>query len=420
MHNCYFYFLTSPSLVKLIAIAIEVRDSQESEAPRDTENDNMLSKRLQMLVRNLLCFYNRHRRQSSERWLCVTGLLCLVIIYQRYRARDPDYPGHVARVEDSEGRVHSYHSLTSPLVFIGGHPRSGTTLMRAILDSHDQVRCGEESRIIPRVVSMREAWLKNEKEAERLTQGGIDKKVIDSALTSFILETIANHGEPAPVLCNKDPLTLKWGSYMADLFPNSKWLFMMRDGRAVIHSVITRKVTISGFKLDEPRQCLGRWNKIVENMNNQCNAIGPTRCMIVYYEQLVLHPKKWISLILDFLDLPWDERVLHHEQSINKPRGVRVSKVERSSDQIIKPINSDALTSWVGYFDEDILEDMDAIAPMLRKFGYDPEDNDPVYGVPDGEVINNTNDIHDKKQYWENKARELLSEMDKTKDYELD
>ena len=95
-------------------------------------------------------------------------------------------------------------------------------------------------------------------------------------------------------------------------------------------------------------------------------------------------------------------------------------KVERSSDQIIKPINSDALTSWVGYFDEDILEDMDAIAPMLRKFGYDPEDNSPVYGIPDGEVVNNTNDIHDKKHYWEIKARELLSEMDKTKDDELD
>ena len=136
-----------------------------------------------------------------------------------------------------------YNSLTHPLIFIGGHPRSGTTLLRAMLDSHPDVRCGEETRIIPRLVSMREAWFKNEKESERLLQGGIDNKVIDAALTSFMLETIANHGEPAPVLCNKDPLTLKWGSYISRLFPNSKWLFMVRDGRASIHSVITRKVT---------------------------------------------------------------------------------------------------------------------------------------------------------------------------------
>jgi hypothetical protein len=31
---------------------------------------------------------------------------------------------------------------------------------------------------------------------------------------------------------------------MAKIFPKSKWLFMMRDGRAVIHSVVTRKVRI--------------------------------------------------------------------------------------------------------------------------------------------------------------------------------
>ena len=63
----------------------------------------------------------------------MTGALCLVIIYQRHVARGPDYPGHVARVEDSEGHVHSYHSLSSPLVFIGGHPRSGIMLMILII-----------------------------------------------------------------------------------------------------------------------------------------------------------------------------------------------------------------------------------------------------------------------------------------------
>merc|ERR1711962_198127 len=77
-------------------------------------------------------------------------------------------------------------------------------------------------------------------------------QVINSAMAAFILETMAQHGEPSEVLCNKDPLTLKSGKYMADIFPNSKWLFMVRDGRAVIHSVISRKVTISGYKLDNP------------------------------------------------------------------------------------------------------------------------------------------------------------------------
>lgn len=55
---------------------------------------------------------------------------------------------------------------------------------------------------------------------------------------------IARHGEPAPRLCNKDPLTLKLGSYVLELFPNAKFIFMVRDGRATVHSIITRKVNL--------------------------------------------------------------------------------------------------------------------------------------------------------------------------------
>ena len=135
--------------------------------------------------------------------------------------------------------------------------------------------------------------------------------------------------------------------------------------------------------------------------------------MLVRYEELVLHPRKWISLILDFLDLPWEDSVLHHERNINQPGGVRVSNIERSSDQIIKPINVDALTSWVGFYDNCTLEDMDSIAPLLKKLGYDPWDPQPSYGIPDGEVVNNTNDVHKNKLAWQQKAEKLLAAMDK-------
>ena len=58
-------------------------------------------------------------------------------------------------------------SENQPIIFIGGMPRSGTTLMRAILDSHPRVRCGEETRVIPRILSMRTAWKKSTLEWNR-------------------------------------------------------------------------------------------------------------------------------------------------------------------------------------------------------------------------------------------------------------
>ena len=44
---------------------------------------------------------------------------------------------------------------------------------------------------------------RSENEIKRLTQGGISKELINSAVASFILQTIVNHGEPADRLCNK-------------------------------------------------------------------------------------------------------------------------------------------------------------------------------------------------------------------------
>ncbi|XP_067639344.1 protein-tyrosine sulfotransferase isoform X2 [Eurosta solidaginis] len=277
-----------------------------------------------------------------------------------------------------------------PLIFIGGVPRSGTTLMRAMLDAHPDVRCGQETRVIPRILQLRSHWMKSEKESMRLMEAGITKEVMNSAIAQFCLEIIAKHGEPAPRLCNKDPLTLKMGSYVIELFPNAKFLFMVRDGRATVHSIISRHVTITGFDLTSYRQCMRKWNAAIEVMHNQCKEIGKERCMMVYYEQLVLHPEEWMRKILQFLDVPWNDAVLHHEEFINKPNGVPLSKVERSSDQVIKPVNLEALSKWVGNIPDNVVRDMADIAPMLSILGYDPYANPPDYGKPDAWVQDNT------------------------------
>lgn len=158
----------------------------------------------------------------------------------------------------------------------------------------------------------------------RLEQAGITSDVLNSAIAAFTMEIIAKHGEPASRLCNKDPLLIKMGSYVLDLFPNAKFIFMVRDGRATAHSIITRKVTITGFDLTSYRQCLKKWNSAVEAMNNQCREMGKDKCLRVPYEQLVLHPKEWMEKVLKFLDIPWNESVLHHEDFINN--GISLSK----------------------------------------------------------------------------------------------
>ncbi|KAF7270253.1 hypothetical protein GWI33_016770 [Rhynchophorus ferrugineus] len=78
----------------------------------------------------------------------VLGLLCLVVIfYFVVQALVSDADKSAARMVSSEqktvvgpdSKVYEY-GREMPLIFIGGVPRSGTTLMRAMLDAHPDVR----------------------------------------------------------------------------------------------------------------------------------------------------------------------------------------------------------------------------------------------------------------------------------------
>lgn len=74
-------------------------------------------------------------------------------------------------------------------------------------------------------------------------------------------------------------------------------------------------------------------------------------------------------------------------------------RVERSTDQVIKPVNVEALSKWVGKIPADVVMDMAVIAPMLIRLGYDPHANPPNYGRPDPKVLDNTRRVSGRK--WE-------------------
>lgn len=66
--------------------------------------------------------------------------------------------------------------------------------------------------------------------------------VVRFKVSTCVFQVIVGHGEPAPRLCNKDPFALKSLSYLSRIFPKAKFVLMLRDGRATVHSMISRKV----------------------------------------------------------------------------------------------------------------------------------------------------------------------------------
>ena len=275
--------------------------------------------------------------------------------------------------------------------------------MRVMLDSHPDIRCGEETRIIPRIISMRDNWKKDMFEKERLQMAGMTDDIIDSAIGAFVYQVIAKHGKPAKHLCNKDPLVFQHLSYLKTIFPNAKFILMIRDGRAVAHSIITRGVFVPGFNKKSYRNCLSEWNYMIKRMYNMCTDVGPKNCLSVYYEKLILSPEMTMKSILNFLNINWNDAVLNHEKYIGKR--ISLAKYEKSSDQVIKPINLEPLNSWVGKIPKHLLDQMDSIAPMLRTLGYNPYANPPNYGDADQKVKENAFKIQSSDQNWKELAK---------------
>lgn len=182
-------------------------------------------------------------RNKVQRLLLTVGLILSIqgcVWFIRLPVPEPDF----AECITCNKRNASFdHRRLLPLVFVGGMARSGTTLMRVILDSHPKIKCGPETHILPSFLF----WLtkfRSRSNNLRLELSGITNPIIDQAAASFLMEIFLRHTQSADVLCKKDPFLMLEAQYLKQLFPRAKFIFMVRDGRAVAHSIVTRKVSL--------------------------------------------------------------------------------------------------------------------------------------------------------------------------------
>ena len=92
-------------------------------------------------------------------------------------------------------------------------------------------------------------------------------------------------------------------------------------------------------------------------------------------------------------------------------RGACPFRVERSTDQVIRPINIDALTTWVDSVPESVRRNIDTIAPMLVQLGYDAHAYPPAYGQPEPLVADNTQSVRTHADYWRRRGLEAQQDL---------
>lgn len=261
------------------------------------------------------------KKKEEER--LVTGLEVSITTSQEPSQEATRNTTECKNSADGEGS----RPISDPLIFVGGVPSSGTTLMRVLLDAHPDIRCGEETRLVPRLLMMMSRLRTIPLEAKRLEEAGITPSLIDKAFKKMFETIIVGHGDYAKYFCDKDPLALRSMTDLDRLFPTAKFVLMIRDGRATTNSIMTRKVTISGVDIKQIGPVMDFWHKCLTDMLGQCDKLGESKCIRVYYEKLVTNTRTELDRLLQFLKIPWHDDMLHHHLLLqNKTSEISVSK----------------------------------------------------------------------------------------------
>ena len=170
---------------------------------------------------------------------------------------------------------------------------------------------------------------------------------------------------------------------------------MIRDGRDVSYSYMIRvkqKLNAENFKNQ-----LYDWLEVNERALENCIKVGSTNCLQVRYEDLVLQPEMTIRKIIKFLNLKWTDKFLNHQDYIGNE--IKVDRNGWSTHQIVKPINSESINSWIGKIQNFNPEQIRFIEPMLNKFNYTFDLTNMNYTL-DKLVIENNKKLKENKDYW--------------------
>jgi len=94
---------------------------------------------------------------------------------------------------------------------------------------------------------------------------------------------------------------------LAELFPESRFVHIVRDGRDVALSLM--EVDFGPDSIDEAAL---RWRRSVRQGRRVGGLLGPGRYLEVRYETLVAEPGDVLPRICSFLDLRFDEAMLRY------------------------------------------------------------------------------------------------------------
>ena len=202
------------------------------------------------------------------------------------------------------------------LIFIGGAPRSGTTLVQNILDSHPDICGGPEFLLLKEIINLRRKIhlnIKREFFADLCSYDEADSRIC-SLIEKFFLP-LANQNN-CSFYSEKTPENILIFSELIELFSASHFIYVVRDPRAVVSSLLQVGKRAKMKEINRAKYIRNLQAAIVHTKH--CLEVGfgsvrntPEKVLVLGYENLVINPDNETKKICDFLGIEWSKQMLN-------------------------------------------------------------------------------------------------------------
>jgi len=254
-------------------------------------------------------------------------------------------------------------------VFLIGFPRSGTTLLDQVLDSHGSIHTAEEIPVISRMLERTEnLGARYPAGLEKLKDSEIEE------LRSLYFEEMSSQitHPPGSLFVDKLPLNISNVLLINRIFPGARYILAVRHPCDVCLSCFMQSFSYttamaSFYRLDTAVQLYDQvmrlWMLFEANLDLKFHRIR--------YEDVVIDLEGEARQLLEFLGVQWDENILYFDHHARKRASIRTP----SYRQVTKPIYKTSLYRWTHYrrYFEHLLH---ILQPHIEHFGYRGEGTD--------------------------------------------
>lgn len=281
--------------------------------------------------------------------------------------------------------------MTASPIFIVGCDRSGTTLLRLMLTQHPQLHVLHETGFLDTLRSNqdcygdftqpRQRWFfirdlqTNEATSETYSFSAFDL-TIQEAETALVQVAPTDYAGAARALFAAAAMkknVLRWGdktprylldlSWLAQAFPQAQFVHIIRDGRDVASSIHR-----AGWK-PNIQAASQYWRTRVIRGRKAGSKLSPSCYCETQYEELVRNPESTLRSLCDWLDLPFDQKMLNfHEES-----GAHLPDAhEELYHMTHRPVDPSRAQAWKRTLSSHEVADAEDVAgDLLSELGYE-------------------------------------------------